>query len=259
MKRSHPAPSTGFTLLEVLIAVAVLGILFALTYSQGGAMVEKSKEVRCVNNMRQFSPALAAFIGDNNGRLPTGIKNKVPGMKARLGYDVSWGIALLPYLVSTHLAFTDAELERYAEFFRCPSDKWFVASGDGAWSYGWNQACGNGMDPTTPPYPSKPTRITQFPQPGLIPVIGEAHHHPTSAYRNFSFFYSDTSTLTLPANQPQMSAMRHPAFKINPPPAKGDVGPPRRHLLFLDGHVAKSHAPYTLLNQDDLFKNGLME
>lgn len=260
MRCFHPLihHRSGFSLLELLVAIALIFTLAALGFRQAGAMRERAREVTCLGKMRRFGPAISAYVAEHNGALPTGIKNRVPGMNSRIGYSISWGIAILPYMVGGSLKFSDQELEQRAEYFRCPSDEGFVAAGDGAWSYGWNQPCGNGMDPTEPPYPAPVTRANQYPEPSKVPVVAEAHHAPGSSNRNFSFFYSDTHSLTNPTGRPELSAMRHPALPRAISPADGGKGPPRRYALFLDGHVAKSALPTELTDRSKLLQSGLL-
>lgn len=60
----------GFTLIEMLVVVAIIALLAALLYPsiQGG--MDSAKTAKCANHMRQLVQACHSFAADNNGSLP---------------------------------------------------------------------------------------------------------------------------------------------------------------------------------------------
>src|SRR5262245_22803640 len=60
----------GFTIVELLVVIAVIGILFALLLPALGCARNKSAHVTDLSNLRQQTQALHLFAGDNNDALP---------------------------------------------------------------------------------------------------------------------------------------------------------------------------------------------
>lgn len=67
---SGKRPSAGFTLLEVLVVVAIIGILFALLVPMLSRVREQSKLSECANNERRLYAASLAFAIDHDNQLP---------------------------------------------------------------------------------------------------------------------------------------------------------------------------------------------
>ena len=60
----------GFTLVEVLVVIAIVGILAALLFPAVKGATERAQAAKCVNNLRQIAAASQLYAGDHNGAFP---------------------------------------------------------------------------------------------------------------------------------------------------------------------------------------------
>jgi type II secretory pathway pseudopilin PulG len=58
------------TLVEILVVFAILAVLVALVTAGFGKINAKSKQVTCLNNMRQIGVGLQVFADDHHGVYP---------------------------------------------------------------------------------------------------------------------------------------------------------------------------------------------
>ncbi|MEW6306832.1 MAG: type II secretion system protein [Verrucomicrobiota bacterium] len=62
--------NAGFTLVEMLVVIAIIGILAALLLPAMSRAFEKAKRTVCLNNMRQIGIGTRVFANDHNEGLP---------------------------------------------------------------------------------------------------------------------------------------------------------------------------------------------
>ena len=120
---SAPLPARtrrhGFTLLELLVVLAVVGILFTLVVPYAWKSVEAGRAVSCTSQLRQIGTGLNSYLADHELTMPTLKAGRLRTSEPGPVIDT----VLLPYL-------------RDARVFICPSDsKVGRASGT---SYYWN-------------------------------------------------------------------------------------------------------------------------
>lgn len=73
MKRGAPK-NRGFTLLELLVVVAIIAILVALLLPAIQSAIVTSRRTACVSNLRQIGAGIFAYAADNAGQIPYGPK-----------------------------------------------------------------------------------------------------------------------------------------------------------------------------------------
>ncbi|CAN5530532.1 DUF1559 domain-containing protein [soil metagenome] len=114
----------GFTMVELLVVVAIIGTLASLVISSYGGVMRKAKETKCVSNLRQVASGLMLYVGENNGRLPSATIDKddpdapinpVTGLK--ITADYMWSKQLGPYLPQKSDSLTSAQ----NKVFVCPA------------------------------------------------------------------------------------------------------------------------------------------
>lgn len=60
----------GFTLVELLVTIAIVAVLAALLIPAIGMVRERAQTSQCVSNLRQIGVGLLSFAADNDGRFP---------------------------------------------------------------------------------------------------------------------------------------------------------------------------------------------
>ncbi len=61
---------SAFTLIEILVVIAIVAILTALLFPVLSSAKSRSKQVGCANNLKQVALAFQMYAADNDGRLP---------------------------------------------------------------------------------------------------------------------------------------------------------------------------------------------
>jgi len=107
----------GFTLVEILVVIAVIGILAALLFPSVKKAISSGNCAKCIGQMRQIGSAMQAYCNDNQGQLPR--KN-----------SPIWDMQIMKYLDQSGYNFegvpssglsTSVPLSA-AKIFKCPAD-----------------------------------------------------------------------------------------------------------------------------------------
>ena len=100
---SH-APRSGFTLVELLVVITIIGILIALLLPAVQAAREAARRMQCSNNLKQIGLALHSYH-EMLGRFPSGYLSAVGtgGPADDKGPGWGWASLILPHLEQQNL------------------------------------------------------------------------------------------------------------------------------------------------------------
>jgi prepilin-type N-terminal cleavage/methylation domain-containing protein/prepilin-type processing-associated H-X9-DG protein len=93
----------GFTLVELLVVIAVIAILAAILYPVFAIAREKARQTGCTSNLRQIGTAVQMYLQDYDGTYPG---NPYPGQQANPIQTLDWTpyyIKLYPYVKNYQL------------------------------------------------------------------------------------------------------------------------------------------------------------
>ncbi len=109
---------SSFTLIEMLVVIAVFALLAAVLFPVFSHVQEKGRQTACVSNLHQLGLALSSYTIDYDEQFPT---SKIATSDAS---NIAWAGQVYPHLKNTAV-------------FRCPSDS-TASSGSSVVSYGLN-------------------------------------------------------------------------------------------------------------------------
>ncbi|MCX8108999.1 MAG: type II secretion system GspH family protein [Verrucomicrobiae bacterium] len=163
----------GFTLVELLVVIAVVAILLGLVLPTLGKAKEAGRATACLSNLRQIGVALQLYVQDNENRMPE--MRDVPVETTALTNVVP--LPGIHTVLSNYLGSTSV--------LKCPSDfkKLFERTGS---SYGWNSLL-NGQDA------DRLRVLTIDFNPHQIPVVydKEAFHAARGPGKGVNYLYAD--------------------------------------------------------------------
>lgn len=123
--------NSGFTLVEVLVVIAIIGILIALLLPAVQAARESSRRTGCQNNMRQIGLGILHFES-THGKFPPGKKWSGPPKDPK-SFAMAWSSFMLDHIeqraihdqINFKLSFTDPSnlpaTTQVIPIYRCPS------------------------------------------------------------------------------------------------------------------------------------------
>lgn len=100
----------GFTLIELIITLAIIGILSVVTVSGASKAFAKAKSVKCSGNLRQLGLATLEYAADNDMCLPVTSHQNNDARFSELKGKASW--------TTTIQAYAGGKI-----VFKCPADE----------------------------------------------------------------------------------------------------------------------------------------
>jgi prepilin-type N-terminal cleavage/methylation domain-containing protein len=126
----------AFTLVEILVVMAVIGVLVALTMPAIQAARESARKTQCANNLKQIGLGLHAYM-INHQAFPPGYVSKVLPDHDDGGPGWAWGAMIMPFIEESAMhdqidyskSLRDDEMKQVrltsVPLFICPSDEMF--------------------------------------------------------------------------------------------------------------------------------------
>ena len=191
---------SAFTLIEILVTVAIIGLLVSITMPSLAAARRQSKSTKCKHNLHQISLAMQSYLQQHRDRFP--FCKRVPSETGDM-----W---TLPMALSREVGYQGREVTEdfRNEVFRCPADRGALKATDPDFgkcfydsygtSYEWWKSL-NGLranfktvtiELEQPPLPPQPLRMNLRDVPMVHDFEGWHRKHPDQP-KSVNILYAD--------------------------------------------------------------------
>lgn len=237
----------AFTLLEVLVVVAIIGVLAALLLPVISSARQSADSARCASNLSSLGKALMLYTTENNGQIPAWQTDLVEGGSG-VNPEKFFFWLLLPYLanvepnaaINDRPALVQAGHETYTKLNApgVPKEFGYRVSANQPDEFTVQFAVNKALDESNIPSTDgnglgRPTRMLDIEKPSQTPYLA-------TGFASFTTAAGQDPNFTLPADPSTQNDASHRIFF----PYKGTA-----KVLYLDGHVESQEAP---INPDTL-------
>jgi prepilin-type N-terminal cleavage/methylation domain-containing protein/prepilin-type processing-associated H-X9-DG protein len=127
--RLHRAKGVAFTLVELLVTIAIIGILAALILPALGRAKKKAVGISCLSNLKQLGVAMMSYEQDSSDKLPYAAI-RLAYLSTVRSYEMSWDSLLNRYIGGKQtddqlwnpVASVVSEAAKAMHVLKCPSD-----------------------------------------------------------------------------------------------------------------------------------------
>jgi len=120
--RRSKAARSGFTLVELLVVVAIIALLAAILFPVYASVRERAKQASCMSNMRQIGMALTMYLGDKGDKLPPYIQGEYGAIGSSL-------------TASKHMEGPGIRIADYKSKPTTPAERFSLGDGGEPWTY----------------------------------------------------------------------------------------------------------------------------
>lgn len=196
MSRNRLTPAVGgFSLAEILVAVAVIALLAALVIAFVPGALERARSARCSGNLRSIGVAAHLFAADHDGMLPGVLFTPAgPGRELNRHGGQQWDVQIMPYLGVA----TSAEPAEVQTPLFCPASVVNTAVAmNRQLSYAWNSRLVE-----ADPFNSR--RLANLEQPSTVLMVIDNKMLGDQPDRNQVTFNAYGNTIYINNNQNQL-------------------------------------------------------